>query len=93
MRFLVATLAALLVSPALAYDLKNLSQQDVLVIGEALDAMPHGKVAGLYNRIQQQLTAEDQAGAAEVQAKAEKAIRDKIKSETKSESKKDKPNE
>jgi hypothetical protein len=93
MRFLVATLAALLVSPALAYDLKNLSQQDVLVIGEALDAMPHGKVAGLYNRIQQQLTAEDQAVAAEAQAKAEKAILDKIKSETKSEPKKDKPNE
>lgn len=89
MRLLVVALAWLLAAPAWAYDIKNLSQQDVLLIGEALDAMPHGKVAGLYLRIQSQLSAEDQASASDARAKTEKEIRDKINSE----SKKDKPNE
>lgn len=96
MRLLIAAIALLSAAPALAYDIKNLSQQDVLTIGKALDAMPHGEVAALYSRIQQQLTAEDQVAAADARAKVEKDIRDKIAAETKkasSEPKKDKPNE
>lgn len=89
MRVIAAAVVCLLATPASAYDIKGLSQQDVLLIGEALDAMPHGRVAGLYGRIQQQLTAENQAAADDAKAKAETEIRNKIISE----SKKDKPNE
>lgn len=89
MRLFAAAVVCLLAAPASAYDIKGLSQQDVLLIGEALDAMPHGKVSALYLRIQQQLTAENQATAEDAKAKAETDIRNKIISE----SKKDKPDE
>ena len=82
MRLLILIFASLIAAPALAYDLRNLSPQDVLLLGEALDAMPHGKVASLYNRIQQQLSAEDAAAQAETRIRAEKEIRDKISSES-----------
>ena len=39
MRLFIAVIALLSAAPALAYDIKNLSQQDVLTIGEALDAL------------------------------------------------------
>jgi hypothetical protein len=39
--------------------------------------------ADLYNRIQQQLSSEDQSAAAAARAKVEKEIRDKIASEAK----------
>lgn len=74
MRLLVAAALSLLTSPAWAYDLHNLSPQDMLLIGEALDAMPHGKVAGLYNRIQQQLSAEDMAAKAKPDLKPKERL-------------------
>lgn len=83
MRLLVAAALSLLAAPALSYDLRNLSPQDVLLLGEALDALPHGKVAGLYNRIQQQLSAEDIAAATDARARVEKDIRSKIDAEPK----------
>jgi hypothetical protein len=83
MRLFIVIMALLVAAPAWAYDLKNLSQDDVLTIGAALDAMPHGRVAGLYLRIQSQLTAEDQASTAAARAQAEKEIRDKITAEMK----------
>lgn len=83
MRVFITFIVFLLATPAMAYDLHNLSSQDVLLIGEALDAMPHGKVAALYARIQQQLSAEDAASAAETRAKIEKDIRGKIAPEPK----------
>jgi len=84
----------MLATPAFAYDIKNLSQQDILIIGEALDAMPYAKVSSLYARIQAQLTAENQAAAAEARANMEKDIKDKMKSdEKKASTEKDPPRE
>lgn len=82
MRLLIISALCLLAVPARAYDL-HLSPQDMLLIGEALDAMPHGKVAALYQRIQQQLSAEDAAAATAARAKIEAEVSNKIAAEQK----------
>jgi hypothetical protein len=79
-RLLIISALCLLAVPARAYDL-HLSPQDMLLIGEALDAMPHGKVAALYQRIQQQLSAEDAAAAAATREKIESDVRRKLAAE------------
>lgn len=43
------------------YRIEGLSQADVLLIGEALDLLPHGRVVSLYRRIQEQITMQDVA--------------------------------
>jgi hypothetical protein len=78
MRTAILLASLLLVRPAAAYDIKNLSVLDIKLIGEALDNMPHGRVADLYNRIQAQLTAEDAANAAAARAAIEKEVRAKL---------------
>lgn len=70
---LASTLLFVAVS-ASAYDLKNLSSQDILTIGRALDKLPREETDanGLYQRIQQAVTAQEKAAqdaAAQVVAK------------------------
>lgn len=71
-----------------AYELKNLSKQDLLVIGAAMGKQPFDDVAGLYSRIQSQII--DQDKQANVAAKAaaddaESQKRAKMKAEVRSE--------
>lgn len=52
--------------PAIAYDLKNLSASDLLTIGRGLDKLPREDTStadgkGLYERVQAQITAQEQA--------------------------------
>lgn len=81
MKRIAILIACLIPAPAFAYDIKNLSQQDILIIGEALDAMPYAKVSSLYMKIQQQITAENQAAEQEARAKMEKDLKAKIESD------------
>lgn len=41
------------------YKIEDMSQDDMLIIGAALDAMPHGKVQKLVARIQQQINQQE----------------------------------
>ena len=65
--------------PAWAYDLKNLSSSDVLVIGRGLDRLPRADTDanGLYKRLNDQIN-EQNAAAAKA---AEDAMRAKIGAE------------
>lgn len=52
--------------PSHAYDLKNLSGQDLLVIGKGLQELPRKETStddgkGLWERVQAQITAQEQA--------------------------------
>lgn len=80
-KLLAGSIALCLCVPAVAYDLKNLSVADLLTIGRGLDKLPredtdreHGD---LYNRIQAQITAQEQQAA----TIAAQALRDKITAE------------
>ena len=41
----------------------ELEAADLTLIGEALDALPHGRVAGLVARVQAQISAQERAAA------------------------------
>lgn len=73
------TLIALLLmsAPAYAYDLKNLTAQDIMTIGQGLDELPRRATDAnnLYGRIQSQLREQD-AAAAKAQ---EDAVKEKLK--------------
>lgn len=82
-KLLAGSIALCLCVPAVAYDLKNLSTADLLIIGRGLDKLPredtdleHGN---LYNRIQAQITAQEHQAA----AISAQALRDKIIAEIK----------
>lgn len=81
MRRLSIVLISLLAVPAHAYDLKNLSKQDLLTLGAGLDELPRkmGDANGLWGRLQQQIIEQDAKAAAD----AEAAIRQKIEAENK----------
>jgi hypothetical protein len=55
------------------YKIENLEAAEVVLIGEALDLLPHGRVAGLVAKIQPQLTAQDIAERDRVQTEVTKA--------------------
>ena len=79
---LLASTLLFVAIPASAYDLKNLSSQDILTIGRALDKLPREETDanGLYRRIQNQLSEQDQAAAKATKAN-EDAQRAKIEDE------------
>jgi hypothetical protein len=80
---IIASTLALLALPAFAYDLKNLTAQDILTIGKGLDKLPREETDanGLYARMQKQLSEQDQAAAKAANAKVEDEVRKKIEAE------------
>ena len=81
--FLIGALALGVISGARAYDLKNLSQQDILTLGAGLDELPRkrGDADNLIGRLQQQISEQDAKAAADARAAQEAAMRKKIEAE------------
>lgn len=77
-------IAALLASPALAYELKNLSPQDIMTIGHGLDKLPREETDAnrLYARIQQQLRDQDAQAAKDAADKRQAEIDAAVKAKT-----------
>lgn len=63
----------LMAAPAQAYDLRNLSADDVRTINRGVDKLPREETDanGLYRRIQEQLTAQEAAANKEALDRAE----------------------
>jgi hypothetical protein len=70
------------------YKFENMSAEDLVLIGVALDALPHGKVSGLVARMQAQISTQDRAAQEVTAAEQAKAVeawrsgeREKLKAE------------
>lgn len=50
------------------YRIENLTADDIILIGSAIDTLPHGKVQNLVHRMQAQITTQDTAERSRIEA-------------------------
>jgi hypothetical protein len=79
MRMMIVLIGFVLIGPANAYELKNLSTADILTIGRGLDKLPREDTDkdSLYMRLQQQISEQN----AEAAKASEDAMRKKFEGE------------